>query len=316
MKILKDYIKVNKTNDNLFYLQRWRIISGQPGPKIVIIALQHGAEVSSFFLLEKLLCYFRQFPLLKGSLVILPAVNVLGLLKKQRQEPFTGLDINRQYPGNQDNRATKIAYVVAKECQSAELVIDLHNFTSRRSVFTGVMVKSNRLVEDKAKQVLRLFDPELIWYINSSQSSDKEQAGALTVWLGQQNKLAIALELPPPIVLTEGFLNSLLERFLVVFEFYGLLTVDLLKCVTVKRSISVYTSRLIRMKVNGWFWPTKEPLDKLKSADKIGDQVSLVDFKKKSLRGLPGVLLTIAYPGFIMAGKKVATIGKKIGYLK
>ncbi len=312
MKIYKDYIKIKQLDGLEVKLPRWRIISLKPGPKIVITALQHGREVSSFLLLQRLLEIFKQRKcLLKGSLIIYPIVNTKGLLLGQRLEPVSGLDINRQYPGDQNNLASLIARRITQEALSADLVIDLHNFTSRRSVFTGIVAKSNERVEEKAVSILKLFKPKFIWRINTDLFYDKEQTGSLTVWFSQQKRLAMALELFSPEVLNNDFLNFLIKGFFRVFAFYKMLKSNKNNFQDDKRRIFVYSSYPVKVKTDVWWWPVRKPGDNLRKFCLLGYVIKNSGEKQPLRTKQSGVVLTIAYPGFIKAGKKVATIGKK-----
>ena len=99
----------------------------QPGPKLVIIACQHGDEGFSVLGCLDLMASIHPEQL-TGDLFVIPCINVPGYIAGKRSSPFDGQDMNRVHPGRSDGTITEqIADVVHREVVSgADLLLDLH----------------------------------------------------------------------------------------------------------------------------------------------------------------------------------------------
>jgi uncharacterized protein len=99
----------------------------QPGPRVVVIAAQHGDEgfavVGTHRLAEEL--DPRE---LRGSVWLLPCLNVYGFTNGSRVSPFDHQDMNRVHPGNASGTVTEqiSAALVEHLLPGADLLIDLH----------------------------------------------------------------------------------------------------------------------------------------------------------------------------------------------
>lgn len=315
MKLIFDEIKIGDINSVNLKLPRISCVAKKPGPKIVLLAAQHGNEVSPLFLLRRWLINLCQQQLNCGSLVILPVVNPRGLAWRKRVEPLSGKDINRQYPGSQADFAGKIAAAVVGESSDASLVIDLHNFTTRQSCFMGVLIKADQAVETKVRQALKLIQPDLVWQIDVSQKQDREQQGALDVFLNQQGIPAGSLELPGQWYLQDSELIRIEKGLQKLLSFYGLLSQSSDREDKNNLVVPVYSAFPLLASNDGLFWPLKKVLDQVKPDDELGILTELPGFIDRSVSGLTGTVLTLGYPSLVKAGSKLATIGRRIGSL-
>ncbi len=107
---------------------------GQQDFAIALVAGVHGNELNGVFVLSRLADYLHEveqgkFPgiRLEKRILIVPAVNVLGLNTRMRLWPFDRTDINRMFPGYDLGETTqRIAAAVLKVTQGASLRIDIH----------------------------------------------------------------------------------------------------------------------------------------------------------------------------------------------
>jgi len=103
-------------------------------PAAAFVAGLHGDEINGVFILSRLADFlnsveagkYPELRLLKRVLII-PAVNVLGVNLRTRTWPFDKTDINRMFPGSTTSETTqRIAYAVLEATKRAEYRIDVH----------------------------------------------------------------------------------------------------------------------------------------------------------------------------------------------
>lgn len=101
---------------------------GSGGKKVLIVTPLHGNEITSIYLLWRLMEYIESGDLLKGSLDILMGVNYFGLLFNRRVDPLSGMDLNRSFPGGDEygssGHIARVVYELARK--GYDFVIDLH----------------------------------------------------------------------------------------------------------------------------------------------------------------------------------------------
>jgi len=104
-------------------------------PQMALVAGLHGNEINGVFVLARLANYLAgvaagRHPTqeLRQRLVIVPAVNVLGLNLRTREWPFDKTDLNRMFPGYDAGETTqRIANAVMALTQQAHFRIDIHS---------------------------------------------------------------------------------------------------------------------------------------------------------------------------------------------
>ncbi|GFO70308.1 hypothetical protein GMLC_38870 [Geomonas limicola] len=103
-------------------------------PAVALVAGLHGDEINGIFILSRLADFLgavegRCYPTLRLArrVLIIPAVNVLGVNQRTRTWPFDKTDINRMFPGSTIGETTqRIAYAVLEATKRAEFRIDIH----------------------------------------------------------------------------------------------------------------------------------------------------------------------------------------------
>ncbi|MDD2897455.1 MAG: M14 family metallopeptidase [Desulfuromonadaceae bacterium] len=103
-------------------------------PAVALVAGLHGDELNGIFILSRLADFLNcveagKYPELKlvKRVLIIPAVNVLGVNLRTRTWPFDKSDINRMFPGSTTGETTqRIAYAVLEATKRAEYRIDIH----------------------------------------------------------------------------------------------------------------------------------------------------------------------------------------------
>jgi predicted deacylase len=109
-----------------------------PHPSVALVGGLHGDEINGVFILSRLADFlngvetgsYPELRLLKKVLII-PAVNVLGINLRTRTWPFDKTDINRMFPGSTIGETTqRIAYAVLEATKRADYRIDIHTASS------------------------------------------------------------------------------------------------------------------------------------------------------------------------------------------
>lgn len=126
---------------------------GSPGEplKLALVSGLHGNELNGIFALSRLAAVLQGVAAgkhagqrLRGRVVIIPAVNVLGVNTHSRRWPFDQTDINRMFPGYAAGETTqRIAGAVLALTREAHYRVDIHS--------------SNLEFEEVAQ--VRLYDP-------------------------------------------------------------------------------------------------------------------------------------------------------------
>lgn len=106
-----------------------------PHPEAAFVSGLHGDEINGVYVLARLADFLHgveagRFPKLKllKKVLIIPAVNVLGVNILRRSWPFDNTDLNRTFPGNQVGETTqRIAYTVLEATKRATFRMDLHS---------------------------------------------------------------------------------------------------------------------------------------------------------------------------------------------
>jgi hypothetical protein len=104
-------------------------------PRVALVAGLHGNELNGIFVLARLAGYLRRIEAgerpgerLAKRMIVVPAVNVLGVNTRSRRWPFDGTDINRMFPGYDGGETTqRVAHAVLELTRAAERRIDVHS---------------------------------------------------------------------------------------------------------------------------------------------------------------------------------------------
>ena len=110
----------------------------KPGPTLFITAAIHGDEINGTGIIHNLM--FEDAPQLKrGSLIMVPVVNVLGFENQTRYLPDRR-DLNRCFPGSYSgSMAARIAHMMMAEIvANCDFGIDLHSASAQRTNYPNV----------------------------------------------------------------------------------------------------------------------------------------------------------------------------------
>lgn len=113
------------------------------GPVLLLIAGMHGDEVNGTEIIRRMNAD-KSFLLTKGTVIIIPILNVFGFLNFSRAVP-DGKDVNRSFPGNnRGSLASRIAYLFMKEIfPHVDYGLDFHTGGGSRSNYPQIRCKTD-----------------------------------------------------------------------------------------------------------------------------------------------------------------------------
>jgi len=108
---------------------------GDGEPKVAVVAGIHGDELNGVFVVSRLARFLKAVAAgehpgqrLVAPVLIVPAVNVLGVNTRNRRWPFDSTDINRMFPGYDAGETTqRIAHAVLELTRPAHYRLDIHS---------------------------------------------------------------------------------------------------------------------------------------------------------------------------------------------
>lgn len=110
----------------------------QDGPIVFVSAAIHGNEINGIEIIRRLI-QRKKFKLHKGTLILVPIVNVYGLLSQSRYMPDRR-DLNRSFPGSsKGSLAGRVANIFLSEISNkCDYGIDLHTGAIHRSNYPQI----------------------------------------------------------------------------------------------------------------------------------------------------------------------------------
>lgn len=117
--------------------------SNNPGPNIFVTAAIHGDEINGTGIIHDFL-FGKQIELKKGTLTLVPVVNVFGFESHERYLPDRR-DLNRCFPGTPNGSlASRIANTLMTELvDKCDYGIDLHTAAAQRTNYPNVRADLN-----------------------------------------------------------------------------------------------------------------------------------------------------------------------------
>jgi len=109
------------------------IRSKRPGPIVFVSAAVHGDELNGIEIVRRLI-QLKSLKISTGSLILIPMVNIYGVLNQSRYMPDRR-DLNRSFPGSKKGSlAGRVAHIFLEEIiKHCDYGIDLHTGAIHRS---------------------------------------------------------------------------------------------------------------------------------------------------------------------------------------
>ncbi|WP_422136855.1 MULTISPECIES: succinylglutamate desuccinylase/aspartoacylase family protein [unclassified Endozoicomonas] len=149
------------------------IHSKKPGPKVFVSAAVHGDELNGIEIIRRLI-NLKTFKVTVGTLILVPMVNVYGVLYQSRYLPDRR-DLNRSFPGSpKGSLASRLAHIFLKEIVSlCEYGIDLHTGAIHRSNLP--QIRAN-LMDKETLSLARAFGVPVLLNANIRDNSLRQAA--------------------------------------------------------------------------------------------------------------------------------------------
>ncbi len=285
-----------------------------PGKRVVIIAGQHGNEVTPLFVVQKIITQLKRTGLNAGELVILPVANPLGLLFDSRREPLDGENLNREAPGKFDKSLGKrIAAALWQEVKAADFVIDLHTF-ARQCGFVGVLVASADATEQMAREALQIIRPDCVWLIDDQRSEDKRFAGALDLVAVAKGTPAITLEMERHLTISDAGIERVAAGLFRFLSWFGLVPGTI--TISAGGTIPIFHGNYLYFDGSGIFLPQAKVGTEIIVGSRLGTLVDVATFVETPiLSSVAGTILTIRFRDFVRTGTKLGSVGTRVGSL-
>lgn len=146
-----------------------KVIHGkQAGPCLLVIAAMHGNEINGTEIINKLL-KTKTLNKLKGTLIMVPVLNVYGLINRSRYLP-SGINLNRCFPGSKKGtHAARVAHLFIDEIfDKADYCIDLQTGFINYSNLPQIYINYQ---DEKAKQLATSFNAPVISELEQNNGS-------------------------------------------------------------------------------------------------------------------------------------------------
>lgn len=149
------------------------IRSKRPGPTIFISAAIHGDELNGIEIIRRLI-KLKSFRLTAGTLILVPMVNIYGVLNQSRYMPDRR-DLNRCFPGSAKGSlagivANKFLKEIVKHCQYG---IDLHTGALHRSNLPQIRAD---LSDKETRELAEIFGVPVLLNSNLRDGSLRQAA--------------------------------------------------------------------------------------------------------------------------------------------
>ncbi|MCX8184893.1 MAG: succinylglutamate desuccinylase/aspartoacylase family protein [Sulfolobales archaeon] len=106
---------------------KYYVFGSGGSPRVLITAAIHGDEVTGAYTAYKLINYLKTSERVKGTVTVVPVVNVLGFIARTRFNPIDYVDMNRVFPEGAGSLTTrKIVRFIWEIASSSDYVLDLH----------------------------------------------------------------------------------------------------------------------------------------------------------------------------------------------
>lgn len=130
-----------------------------PGPVVFVSAALHGDEINGTGIIHDLM-FGEPVSLIKGTLILIPVINVFGFENNMRYLPDRR-DLNRSFPGSiSGSLASRMAQIFMREIVSkCDYGIDLHSAAAQRTNYPNVRAN---LRNHGARQIAEAFGCELV----------------------------------------------------------------------------------------------------------------------------------------------------------
>lgn len=155
------------------------INSQEVGPRLFVCAALHGDEITGVEIIRRLMKLTSVQHLLRGTLILIPVVNIYGFIYQSRYLPDRR-DLNRNFPGTRRGPlAARLAKLfldeIVKQCTHG---IDLHSGSLYRRNLPQIRVD---LDQKGAQELAKAFGATVILHANLRDGSLRQAATEINI---------------------------------------------------------------------------------------------------------------------------------------
>lgn len=284
---------------------------GSGTPKVLLICGVHGDETSSLLVIKQLL---ENLKLERGELSIIPAANPLAQGLQLRECPIDLQDLNRNFPGNTQRGFTdRLAALIFAQAKNCDLVIDLHTFSDPCPIVAIFMNHGSKTVKDKTLDLIRIFNPEVVWQLSTKSRHEKQLSSSLGPKLAEAGIFNFAIEMPSHSRISKEQIKQITTGLLQTFSQIKMLKQ---KSTSARNNIPIFERQQVYANVSGLFFPRQNLMSTIKQNQIVGEIIRLQDFEKTTIKSPhTGRLIVLKDPNFVRTGDVLFTIGKQVGEL-
>lgn len=141
---------------NKIYINASIFRSEKDGLVVLLLAGMHGDEIDGVEILRQFLRNFAPASLQKGTLIVIPLLNIFGFLHISRDVP-DGKDVNRSFPGSKfGSLASRVASSLTTHIlPQADIILDFHTGGSGKYNFPQIRYSTGDI---ESKELGKVFN--------------------------------------------------------------------------------------------------------------------------------------------------------------
>lgn len=237
--------------------------------RICIVTGVHGDELEGQYVCYEIIRRINeQIDLLKGIVDVYPAVNSLGIESVTRRIPTFDLDMNRNFPGNEEGDMSEyFAAKLVEDISGADICLDIHS----SNIFIRE-IPQVRLSADNAQRLYKyavLLNVDFIWIAESTTV-------AKSSFIHSMNELGVpslAVEMGVGMRITQEYCEQLIDGIFYLMKDMGIWNGEVKKpkepIVSTKGQV-----KKINAEASGIFIPKVSHWKGIKRGDVVGDIIN------------------------------------------
>ena len=285
---------------------------GQGKPEITITCSVHGDETAGLFIVNDFLKKIKNIKL-NGKINIIPSANPVAQFLHSRTAFLDQKDLNRSGSGNAFGSYTdRLANVLFNFLIKSDIVINIHEFEMISPVM-GIfdcLEDKEKEFENKILEVVKIFNPDMIWKIDYEKTSDNQYQTTLDMALTKAGIINFPFETSQLSLITKENINKASEGLVNIVSHFNI--IDKKPEIT-KKDIPVFVRKEFSSELAGLWEPSEnlKLLEKVQKGDLIGKIVNLPDFSETEIYAEDtGVLIQYRHRQIVGNGASIYSIGQ------
>lgn len=273
---------------------RYNPVDGEKKKRISIVSGIHGDELEGQYVCFLLGEWLRANPdKITATIDIYPAINSLGIDSITRSIPFYDVDLNRIFPGSQnDFLPAQIADGVVGVMRGSEIAIDIHSSNIFLREIPQVRIAKSQ--EEALVPLANLLNIDFVWVHDAVTVLESTFAHAMNT-VGTKT---LVVEMGVGMRLTQSYGKQLLDGILNLMAHQGFLSIDPFE---VRDPIQSHVGEVAYLNAScpGLFVPALEHCQMIKKGSVVGHIVDPLSGQTLDEVTAPigGILFTLrAYP--------------------